>query len=142
MQTQNYQNHTRMVTGFHYITFLGIFTLIGGSLNYLFKSSPENKYLASLLVLTSFLFVLVAWYLRVFALKAQDRAIRAEEQLRYYVMTGKLFPAELTIQQIIALRFASDTEFLALVDRAVAEKMSNKAIKQAIQNWRGDYYRV
>lgn len=142
MKEQNFKNHTRMVTGFHYITFLAIFALIGGALNYFFKSTPENKYLASLLVLTSFIFVLVAWYLRTFALKAQDRAIRAEESLRYYVLTGKLFPSALRMQQIIALRFASDAEFVALVDKAINEKLSNKDIKLAIQNWRADWYRV
>jgi preprotein translocase subunit SecG len=142
MKEQNFKNHAQMVTGFHYVTFLGIFALIGGSLNYFFRSTPENKYLASLIILVSFLFVLVAWYLRAFALKAQDRAIRAEESLRYYVMTGNLFPATLKIQQIIALRFASDAEFVALVDRAAKENLSSKEIKLAIQNWKADWYRV
>jgi len=142
MKEQNFKNHAQMVTGFHYVTFLGIFALMGGALNYLLKSTPENKYLASLLVLVSILFVLVAWYLRAFSLKAQDRAIRAEENLRYFVMTGKLFPTTLKIQQIIALRFASDAEFVALVDRTINENLSAKAIKLAIQNWKADYYRV
>lgn len=142
MKEQNYKNHAQMVPGFHYLTFGAIFALIGGSINYLLKSTPENKYLASLLVLASVIFVLVFWFLRVFALKAQDRAIRAEENLRYYAITGKLFASSLTIQQIIALRFASDAEFVALVDRAVKEKMSSKEIKMAIQNWKADYYRV
>jgi len=85
---------------------------------------------------------LVAAYTRTFPLKAQDRAIRAEENLRYYVMTGKLLPAGLRIAQIIALRFASDEEFTGLVDRALKENMSAKDIKGAIKNWRADYYRV
>ena len=142
MKEQNYKNHAQMVPGFHYLTFGGIIALLGGSINYLLKSSPENKYLAALLVLASIIFILVAWYTRTFALKAQDRAIRAEENLRYYAITGKLFASSLTIQQIIALRFASDAEFVALVDRAVKEKMSSKEIKMAIQNWKADYYRV
>ena len=142
MQEQNFKNHPQMVPGFHYLTFGAIFALLGGSINYLLRATPENKYLASLLVLTTVIFILIAWYARGFALKAQDRAIRAEESLRYYIMTGKAMPTELRIGQIIALRFASDTEYLALVERAIKENLSSKEIKMAIQNWKADYHRV
>ena len=131
-----------MVPGFHYVTFTLLFALLGGSINYLIKVTPENKYLASLVVLIAFIFVLIAWYARAFALKAQDRAIRAEEALRYYIMTGKAMPAELKMSQVIALRFASDSEYLALLERAIKENLSNKEIKMAIQNWKADYHRV
>lgn len=131
-----------MVPGFHYLTFGGIIALLGGSINYLLKSSAENKYLAALLVLTSIVFVLVAWYTRTFALKAQDRAIRAEEQLRHYVLTGKLLPVSLRVGQIVALRFAPDAEFPALAEKAAANNLSGKEIKQSIQNWKADFYRV
>ena len=131
-----------MVPGFHYLTFGGIFALLGGSINYLVQSSAENKYLAALMVLTSIVFVLVAWYTRAFALKAQDRAIRAEEQLRHYVLTGKLLPASLRVGQIVALRFAPDAEFPALAEKAAANNLSGKEIKQSIQNWKADFYRV
>jgi hypothetical protein len=142
MKEQNFSNHAQMVPGFHYLTFGGIVALIGGAINYLLKSSPENIYLASLIVLTSIIFVLIAWFSRTFALKAQDRAIRAEENLRHYVLTGKLLPASLRVGQIVALRFAADAEFPALVAKAAAEDLSGKAIKQSIQNWKADYYRV
>ena len=142
MKEQNFNNHAQMVPGFHYLTFGGIFALLGGSINYLVQSSAENKYLAALMVLTSIVFVLVAWYTRTFALKAQDRAIRAEEQLRHYVLTGKLLPASLRVGQIVALRFAQDAEFPALVEKAAANNLSGKEIKQSIQNWKADFYRV
>ena len=142
MKEQNFSNHAQMVPGFHYLTFGGIIALLGGSINYLLKSSPENKYLASLLVLASIIFVLVAWFTRTFALKAQDRAIRAEEHLRHYVLTGKLLPSSLRVGQIVALRFAPDAEFPALVEKAAANNLSGKEIKQSIQNWKADFYRV
>jgi hypothetical protein len=142
MKEQNFSNHAQMVPGFHYLTFGGIIALLGGSINYLLKSSPENKYLASLIVLSAIIFVLVAWFTRTFALKAQDRAIRAEENLRHFVLTGKLLPASLSVGQIVALRFASDAEFVALVAKAAAENLSGKEIKQSIQNWKADHYRV
>ena len=142
MKEQNFNNHAQMVPGFHYLTFGGIIALLGGSINYLLKSSAENKYLAALLVLVSIIFVLVAWFTRTFALKAQDRAIRAEENLRHYVLTGKLLPSSLSVGQIVALRFASDAEFPALVEKAAANNLSGKEIKQSIQNWKADFYRV
>jgi hypothetical protein len=98
--------------------------------------------LASLLVLAAFVFAVLWIYIRTFPLKAQDRAIRAEENLRHYVLTGKLFPAELKLPQIIALRFAPDSEYLALLDRAIKENLSNKEIKAAIQNWKADHHRL
>jgi hypothetical protein len=79
---------------------------------------------------------------RGFAIKAQDRAIRAEENLRYLAMTGKLLDVRLTLSQVIALRFASDDEFVALAQRAANENLSNDAIKKEIKNWRADTYRV
>jgi len=48
----------------------------------------------------------------------------------------------LTVAQIVALRFASNEEFVELVDRAVSERMSNKQIKQAIRNWKADHHRA
>ena len=86
--------------------------------------------------------ILIGYFARAFALKAQDRAIRSEENLRHFVLCGKLLDSKLKITQIIALRFASDEEFIALAMRAADENLTNKEIKQLIKNWRGDYYRV
>lgn len=131
-----------MVPGYHYVTAPAILALMGGSVNYAFKASPENKYLASLLVLTSIILFLLFAFTRIFSLKAQDRAIRAEENLRHFVLTGKLLPSSLTVGQVVALRFASDAEFPALAEKAATNNMSGKEIKQAIQNWKADFYRV
>ena len=142
MQEQNYKNHPQMVPGFHYVTFTLVFALLAGSVKNLIQSTSENKFLAELVIIVALIFVLIAWYARTFALKAQDRAIKAEEALRYFIMTGKAMPTELKMGQIIALRFASDSEYLALLERAIKENLSNKEIKLAIQNWKADYHRV
>ncbi len=142
MEDQNFKNHAKMVPGFHYLTLPAILIFLIASVNYFIQSSAENKDLAIMLCLLSVIVFLLAWYARGFALKAQDRAIRAEENFRYYLATGKVFPKELRMGQIIALRFASDDEFVALCAKAIAENLSNKQIKELIKNWKADHNRA
>ncbi len=142
MEDQNFKNHAKLVKGFHGVLFVALVALLAGSVYHLFRTTSENLYLASLMVLIAIILIVMAWYVRTFPLKAQDRAIRAEENMRHYVMTGKLLPSNLTMSQIIALRFASDDEFLPLMEKALKEKLSGKEIKSSIKNWKGDYYRV
>lgn len=142
MKNQNYSSHRRFVAGYHYFTLTGILVLLIGAIVNLVKSSPENLYSASLIVLSSLLLAFTAFYARSFALRSQDRAIRAEENFRHYLLTKKALPADLTVRQIVGLRFASNEEFPALAERAVQEKMTENEIKKSIKNWRGDYYRV
>lgn len=80
--------------------------------------------------------------LRTYALKAQDRAIRAEESLRFFILTGKAIDERLRMGQIVALRFASDNELVALAEKAAMEGLSGKQIKQLIQQWKADYRRI
>lgn len=142
MKNQNFKNHRLFVPGYHYFTVLGIMILFIGSIINLVNSSPNNKYSASLLVLSSLLLMFVAFYARSFALKAQDRAIRSEENFRHYLLTKKVLPNQLTVRQIVGLRFASDEEFPELTEKAVQEKMTEDEIKKSIKNWKGDYYRA
>ena len=140
---QNYKNHARLVKGYHGILALFIVTGLKGSIFNLSGSwNNESFYSASLITLLFICCILLFWYTRSFPLKAQDRAIRSEENFRHYILTGKPLPSELKIGQIIALRFASDEEFPKLVQRSITEKMDPKSIKLAIQNWKADYHRV
>ena len=125
------------------LTFLLFVTFIGSLVNvYLSCGDHARIYSASLITTLTFCGIIQFWYGRAFATKAQDRAIHAEENLRHFAMTGALLDSKLTIGQVVALRFASDEEFLALAKRAVAENMSRDDIKKAIQSWRADYDRV
>jgi len=143
MKEQNFKNHSRLVAGFHGVTFLLIIAFIVGSIiTFVHAGDGVVKHAAMIMIVGSVALLCVAWYTRVFSLKAQDRAIRAEENFRHYILTGKPFDKELHLGQIIALRFASDEEFPALVKKAIAEKLSPKQIKESIQNWRADYHRV
>lgn len=142
METQNYKNHRKFVFGYHVVSLLGILALIIGAVMNLIKTAPENLYSASLILLMAVLLLFAFAFLRSFALKAQDRAIRAEENFRYYLLTNKALPSALNMRQIVGLRFASDEEFVALAEKAVKENLTEEAIKKAIKNWKGDYYRV
>lgn len=142
MAEQNFKNHSRLVPGFHGVTFLLIVAGLIGSVVNLFHADAATHYSAALLVVVFLAVLGVAWYARVFALKAQDRAIRAEENFRHFILTGKPLDKQLRLSQIIALRFASDEEFPALAKKAVEEKLSQKQIKQAVQHWRADCHRV
>jgi len=142
MSDQNYSSHSRWVPLYHFFTLLGSLIFLIGTIVNLVKSSEENLYDASLLVFGALLLLLTAFYARVFALKAQDRAIVAEEKFRHYLLTGKPLNSKLSVRQIIGLRFASDEEFPELANKAVAEKLSEKEIKKAITNWKADTYRA
>jgi len=144
MAEQNYANHGRLVPGFHFVLApLILLTLIGSLVNLWLSLHNHNRlYNASLIVALSVIAVLLFIFCRTFPLKAQDRAIRAEENLRHFAMTGKLLDPRLTVRQIIGLRFASDAEFAALAQKAAEEGLSEDAIKREVKNWRADTYRV
>lgn len=131
-----------MVPLYHYVAGMLVILGFGGSIVNFIKADAHTHYSAALLLVAFFVLVIIFWYARVFALRAQDRAIRAEENFRHYILTGKQLPKELTMAQIIGLRFASDEEFPALAKKAAEEKLSQKQVKQAIQNWKADHNRA
>lgn len=145
MKEQNFSNHSRIIPGYHFAG--GLLILLIFALSVLKFIRNYNSQLGGLLTPALFILISVAlllmfWYARVFALKAQDRAIRAEENLRYFAITGNLLDSKLTLGQIIALRFAPNNELMDLAHKAVHEEMTAKQIKQAISHWKADYSRV
>lgn len=139
---QNFKNHRQVVYSYYIFTGLPILLLIGLAIQKIINNNGGERE-------TGLLFLLVGWILlsmlfrsRGFALKAQDRAIRAEENLRHFILTGKPLAKALRLSQVIALRFASDEEFAALCERAEKENMDSKSIKMAIKSWRADHHRV
>jgi L-cystine uptake protein TcyP (sodium:dicarboxylate symporter family) len=144
MEAQSYSNHRRFVPAFHFILVpLLLLTLIGSVVNLTHSLGDHQRlYSASLILVMSIALLMLLFLARIFPLRAQDRAIRAEENLRHYVLSGKLLDSRLTIRQIIGLRFASDGEFPALAQRAAAESLSQDQIKKAVKNWRADTDRV
>lgn len=141
-KTQNFQNHSQYVPAFHFLTFGVLLILLVASIYLAFTTTEAMHWLSAMFALLVLCIMSVALHNRSFALKAQDRAIRAEEGLRYFILTGKRLPQHLRLRQIIALRFAPDEEFVALVEAAIQNKLSSKDIKQQIKNWKADHHRA
>ena len=142
MKEQNFRNHSRYIILWTFITPLILIAILGGSIVNLILADAHTHYSAALILLISVVLIIIYWYARRFALVAQDRAIRAEENLRHFILTGKPLDNRLRTSQIIALRFAPDDEFVELAKKAVEEKLRSKEIKAAIQKWKADHYRV
>src|SRR6478609_769178 len=141
MIKQEYSNHRHLVPLYHFLTFAAMAALLVGFVMYLINR--ENSYLLPFLfILMVLTLISVSFHCRSFALKAQDRAIRAEENLRYFILTGKRLDQNLSLYQIIALRFASDEEFVSLTTQAVDQNLKPDEIKRLVKNWRPDYHRA
>ncbi len=144
MPEQSYAKHAKIDPLFHKTLFPILMLVFIGAMVNLYESigDHERLYSASLIGAISFALLLMFFLVRVYPLKAQDRAIRAEENLRHFVLTGKLLDGRLTVKQIVALRFASDGEFASLAAKAANESTAPDAIKKSIQNWRADHDRL
>lgn len=144
MEQQSYAKHTKFDPPFHFILAPMTLVLLIGAVYNLFQSFDDHSrlYNASLIAVMALALFLNTFLTRIFPLKAQDRAIRAEENLRHFVIAGKLLDRRITVKQIVALRFASDEEFVALAAKAAADGLSQADIKKSIKSWRADHDRL
>jgi hypothetical protein len=139
---QNFKNHTRLDPAFHFFLMPVTFALMIWSFKHHFQVKTLDSFFvsAALFLLLGSLFLI-----RTYSLKVQTRVIRLEERLRLQALGSEALWAripELTIGQLVALRFASDAEVTGLALKALDEKLEPKQIKALIQNWRADYFRV
>lgn len=144
MNEQSFANHTKLVPAFHFFV-LPVFAInFVGRLYWCFKSGFAASAVIAMLVAAAL--IALAFCARIFALTVQDRVIRLEERLRCErILPPELQPriAELTVNQLVSLRFASDAELPGLVRRVLDEKLTQrKAIKQLVRNWRADFLRA
>jgi hypothetical protein len=79
---------------------------------------------------------------RAYTVRLQDRIIRLEMQGRLERLDRLRDLPKLTTKQIVALRFASDAELPALIDRALSERLTPDQIKRAVKEWQPDLYRT
>tara|TARA_B100001146_G_scaffold88235_1_gene78261 strand:+ start:627 stop:1064 length:438 start_codon:yes stop_codon:yes gene_type:complete len=139
---QNYENHAKFIPVFHYIALPLLLVNFFGAL---FRVTQEISFYTFNGVGLAISLIVVAVFTRLFALKAQDRVIRLEEQIRMQTFLPDALKAHvgrLTMGQIVALRFASDEELVDLTQDALDQNTSPNALKQAVKNWRPDYDRV
>jgi len=139
MSQQNYSNHIRWSVPYHFVTVPVI--LIGTGIS-VYNFYDVQSLTNGLLILAFILIGIAAGFARFFSLTVQNRAARTDERLRYYILTQKMLPEELGMGQILALRFASDEELPALVERTLTEHLSPTEIKKKVKDWRGDYHRI
>ena len=143
MTEQKFKNHRRFVPGFHFVLSALILLGVIASVCNISAKWSQGVGMDPLLILLIFICLgLSFWFVRAFPVKVQDRAIRAEQSLRYFILTRTPIDSKLSIGQIAALRFAPDDEFIPLAARAAAEGLSADEIKKAIRNWKGDYHRA
>lgn len=142
---QNAKSHLALDPLTHFV--LGpIFLLTLAFASYHYQHPQQHAQVFNFwLIVVAAALILLNIKTRLYSLRIQDRLIRLEERLRLATL---LSPPELaraqclTTPQLIALRFASDEEFSALVKRTLAESLNPKQIKQNISSWRADYSRI
>jgi Family of unknown function (DUF6526) len=141
-QPQNFANHRRIVPLYH----IGIFGILAINLIWRLVQLVRWPSWTALLELAVAVALLgLSFYVRIFALTVQDRIIRLEMRLRLKEilppdLKGRI--NELTRDQFVALRFASDEEMPDLMREVLTNNIENRdEIKRRIKNWVPDYLR-
>jgi Family of unknown function (DUF6526) len=142
---QNLKNHVRFHPVWHFfvlpVLLLNILVAIAATVHHW----PHHEVLFLWWILLSVALFMAVGIAREHSLKVQDRIIRLEERLRLAALLSHEENGRsraLTERQLIALRFASDDELPALVKRTLDESLTPKQIKESINSWRPDYFRV
>jgi hypothetical protein len=139
---QNFENHTRQVP----IFVGGMLVLMVNLIGRLINLRSGISYGSIMGILVALVLVLLFPTARRSTVMVQDRLIRLEMRLR---LAG-LLPAdlqaripELTLDQLVSLRFASDAELPGLARKVLDDKLTDrKAIKRLIKDWQADYLRA
>jgi uncharacterized protein involved in exopolysaccharide biosynthesis len=135
---QTYANHVYRARAWM-ITAVAALLAFGALAVHAYQTPTYDSF--ALLALSGIMISAVA-LVRTFALRLQNRIIRLEMQVRLARLGRERDLARVTLPQLVALRFASDAELPALIDRAVSEPLTPDAIKQAVRDWQGDYLRT
>ncbi|HEY4360980.1 MAG TPA: DUF6526 family protein [Bryobacteraceae bacterium] len=141
-EPQSLKNHTKFDPAFHFflapLALLMFFEAVWRMIN-------NHDFYTAVHLVAVIWGVVAIFKMRLYSLKVQDRVIRLEEKLRLKelapaALQGRI--GELTEDQLIGLRFASDGEVAGLAQKALDGKWNRKQIKEAVKNWRPDDLRV
>ena len=145
MKEQRYDNHIRYYLPHHFIFYPAALILLGTSI-YMLIREPDYAWLWISQILLWIMLIWLSFMLRQhYSLTLQNRIVRLELRFRYFALTQQRFePLEqqLSFRQLVALRFAADEEFPALIERTLRENLSPEQIKKSIKNWNPDDMRV
>ncbi len=145
MSRQNYKNHIRFYPPHHFV-FYPVMILLTVASFYYASSYPDKQVEFILIGILCFVVTWLSFMLRQhYALGNQNRLVRLEMRLRYYQLTNTRLEQHenrLSFGQIAALRFASDEELPALLQRALSENLPADTIKKSIINWVPDEMRL
>jgi hypothetical protein len=139
---QNFKNHGKTDPLFHFVLF---FVLIANVVFAVFHLVHHHSISSAWFLVLSLVVFIFFIKVRTYPLKVQDRVIRLEERLRLQALAPVEWHPQialLTEDQLIGLRFAPDDEVVALAKLALEEHLTRKQIKERIQNWRADNWRI
>jgi hypothetical protein len=142
---QNYANHSKYYYPHHFLFYPMIIALMGICFYFSFKDKSNQLYW----IISGSIAFMLLWFSFMtrqhYGIGNQNRIIRLEMRLRYYMLTQKNFEAieeKISFKQLTALRFAADDELLVLIDKTLQENLSPREIKQLVKNWKADHMRL
>jgi len=140
---QSFASHARWDPIFHFFSLPVLLLLF--PLYSIVHLVRHPDHMSVILLVVALALAVNTYRTRTYPLVIQDRVIALEERLRLEKLLSspaKDLVNQLTDDQLIGLRFASDSELTEIVSAAVSEKLPRKEIKRRVKNWRADYRRA
>src|SRR5947207_3941470 len=139
-RVQTYKNHRRTLYPFHLFVLPVLLIHFLNTIRHFYLAPSRATGWSIILALA---FLLLAVLTRVMVTTVQNRVIRLEMRLRLAdVLPPELQPRliELTVRQLVPLRFASDAELPALVRDVLDGRLTkSNDIKKQVKNWQADW---
>ncbi len=142
-KSQSFESHARYLPMFHFVASpITLLYFVYATVQAV--KTPDRAHIVG--AIWAFGIVAAVFASRVMAITVQNRVIRLEMRLRLKEVLPPGLAArirELTVRQLIALRFAGDAEMPALVERVLkGEFATPKEIKRAVKDWQPDHLRA